>query len=57
MFLRSLFSLEALIAEAAVNVHDGRGPSRTFLANIDDAIDEAVIVLVLIELRHFQFLP
>lgn len=53
MFLRSLFGLKATIAEAAVDVHNRRGPSRTVLADIHDTIDETVIIFVLIELRHF----
>lgn len=54
MLLRSLFGLEAVITEAAVDVHDGRGPSRALLADVHDAIDEAVIVFILVELRHFN---
>ena len=54
MFLRSLFGLETLIAEAAVNIHNRRGPSRTVLAKIHDAIDEAVVIFVLVDFRHFN---
>ena len=49
----SLFSLETLIAEAAVDVHDSRDSSRALLADMHDAIDETVIVFILVELRHF----
>ena len=48
MGFRGLFSLEAVLVEAAVRIHNCRGPSRTILAEIHDAIDEAVVIFVLV---------